>query len=64
MYQSMHCNQCGYDMTGPELIAHMTDPSSEYAYSHHSPTALLNVCTRSASSVACPFCHTVGNWMN
>lgn len=60
----MRCTQCGYDMTGPELLANKVDASSQYAHTLHAPKALLNMCTRSETDIPCPFCHSVGTWIN
>ncbi|MGL6174947.1 MAG: hypothetical protein ACRC1P_10120 [Cellulosilyticaceae bacterium] len=61
MLKYMRCNQCGYDMYGPEFLSNTID-SSLYQGNFHSPQAVLAVSSKSDKDITCPFCNTKGNW--
>jgi hypothetical protein len=62
MKNYMRCNQCGYDLYGPEYVAHTLDANLYTGNMLYTQDALLNVCTQDSSHVTCPFCHTTGDW--
>lgn len=62
MTNYLRCNKCGYDMCGPEYLATVIDPLSCTADIFHSTNALLEIYTKSDSSIECPLCHSHGDW--
>ncbi|MHC1747867.1 MAG: hypothetical protein AB9856_05675 [Cellulosilyticaceae bacterium] len=62
MVKYMRCNNCGYDMCGPEYIANTVDPQLYGEGPFYSNNALLEISTKPNSQIVCPFCNSIGNW--
>ncbi|MEG0528547.1 MAG: hypothetical protein RR531_13625 [Longicatena sp.] len=62
MAKYLRCNQCGYDLYGPEYLSNVIDPFSYSSDAYYPGAALLTLCTKPDNEVECPFCHAMGNW--
>jgi hypothetical protein len=62
MKNYMRCTNCGYDLYGPEYLAHMINENATSSSLFLTDEGLLSNCLRSSKEVECPFCHHTGEW--
>ncbi len=62
MHAYMRCNNCGYDLSGPEYIANVTDTTSFSNGAFYPDAALLALSAKADHDITCPHCHTKGDW--
>lgn len=62
MAHYLRCNHCGYDMYGPEYLAHAIDSTVSHSGAYYPDSALLELSTRPDNQITCPYCHTSGDW--
>ncbi|WP_029487725.1 hypothetical protein [Candidatus Epulonipiscium viviparus] len=62
MYSYIKCNNCGYDLSGPELLSNAVDTSIFNSTAMHSDLSVLELSQKSQDDIICPFCGQKGNW--
>ncbi len=62
MYSYLKCNNCGYDLSGPEFLSNSVDTSLFNSTAMHSDISVLELSQKSHTEITCPFCNEKGNW--
>ncbi|OON99927.1 MAG: hypothetical protein ATN35_10115 [Epulopiscium sp. Nele67-Bin004] len=62
MKNYLRCNNCGYDLCGPEYLANAINTDSFSSSAMHSDNSVLDLSQKSSDEITCPFCNEKGNW--
>ncbi len=62
MTNYLKCNNCGYDMYGPEFISNAIDNSLFNSSGQHSDVSVLELSQKGTHNITCPFCNEKGAW--